>query len=89
MSFSFTAVGSRDEVIEQLGHVTEGTHGTGALGPELAALLAKHLAADEVTAPSPRYRIAYVVTASGHSGGGSATSLTVSLASHYLQWSRA
>jgi hypothetical protein len=88
VSFSFNAVGSRDEVVEQLGHVKEGTHGDGALGPEIAALLAAHLKADDPGELAGSYRVGYVVKASGHSGGGIAASLNVTLEPLYVQWPR-
>lgn len=85
MSFSFNAVGTADEVVDQLGLVGDGTHGTGDLGPELAQLLAKHLAADVPMRPHGDHEHRYVVEAAGHSGGSSPTSLTVTLKPHYVR----
>ena len=52
MSFSFTAVGSKDEVVRQLRHVApeEGVDGFNKAGRELALLIARHL---EAYQPSP------------------------------------
>lgn len=85
MSFYFTAVGTRTEVIEQLAAVREGTNGTGELGPELAMLFAKHIVADGDSPGAGDYTTRYVITANGHSGGGSTTSLTASVQAHAIR----
>lgn len=85
MSFGYNAVGTKDEVVTQLERVGENTHGSGQLGPESARLLIKHIQQDqaaEFARPDHEYR--YVITANGHSGGGSPTSLTLNVQAHYL-----
>lgn len=86
MSFSFTAAGSRDDVIRQLRLVKEGTHGPGPLGPRIAELVAGELACDESgNAVAQDYRMHYLVEGSGHSGGGSAVSLSLTVRPMYIR----
>lgn len=77
MSFSFTAVGKRAEVVKQLRNANTYDN---AIGKAVADLLAEHLDQEEY----PNYLgdewdMAYVVKAGGHSGGGTPLSLTVTV----------
>lgn len=86
MSFGFAAIGKRDDVVKQLRHVQVGAQNDNKVGCEVALLLARHIAED---APlnclvGDGYEQVYVVDASGHSGGGSALSLNVTVKSHYI-----
>ena len=84
MSFSFTAAGDKKQVVAQLNAIADGKRsiGTGQLGTDLARLLAEHVNQDE-NQPGG-YQYVYVVTASGHSGGGSAASLQCSVTPHWV-----
>lgn len=84
MSFSFTAVGRKDDVVRQLRAIKDGTAGTGELAPEIAQLLARHIDTDHLSFAGD-YDCHYVVSASGHSGGGSATSLQLTVTPHYIR----
>lgn len=71
MAFSFHAAGTRDQVITQLRGVTSKD-----LAGELAArLTAEVLSGDGDCPPGPGLQVCYVVKASGHSGGGLACAL--------------
>lgn len=84
MSFSFTAAGGKHQVVAQLRAIGNGQRniGTGQLGPELAHLLAGHINADQDNADGDDH--VYVVTASGHSGGGSPASLRCEVTAHWV-----
>jgi hypothetical protein len=85
MSFSYTAVGDKHEVVAQLRRY-EGTESMG-IGAGIAALLANHLAQDTVQGWGDQ-EFRYVVEASGHSGGGSAMNVKVSLTPHLVHPAR-
>jgi hypothetical protein len=77
VSFSFTAVGKRAEVVEQLRNVP--TYGN-KIGQDLADLLVEHLGREEYPNHlDDDWEMAYVITAGGHSGGGSPLSLNVTV----------
>jgi hypothetical protein len=80
MSFSFAAVGTRAEVLAQLAGVS--AHGN--LVGEAARQLAADALAGQEDAPSAGYHPVYIVRASGHSGGGSPTSLNLTIEAQYV-----
>jgi len=76
MSFSFTAIGTRDQVIAQCrAHNID--HG-GSLAIAARDLITDALKADG-TAEREGWAYAYVVTASGHSGAGNPVSLNIKI----------
>jgi hypothetical protein len=85
MSFSFYAAGSKAQVTAKLRAIADGRRNisTGGLGTGIARLLAEHISQDHDHPGGDEY--VYIVTASGHSGGGSATSLNVSVAPHWIE----
>jgi hypothetical protein len=85
MSFGFSAVGGREDVIAQLRSVGESTHGSGRLAPELAAVLADAIQASPGPAVSAGHHYAYVVKASGHSGEGACAYLSATIESHHVR----
>jgi hypothetical protein len=84
VSFSFNAAGSKRQVVAQLREIAEHKRniGTGELGPQLAGVLAEHINQDESEPGGWEY--VYVVTAGGHSGGSSPSSLNCSVTAHYV-----
>lgn len=80
MSFSFSAVGTKEEVAAQLAKVD--VYGN-AIG-EAARLLVVNAMGLESVQPYTGYEYKYVVNASGHSGGGSPLSLNMSIVGHYV-----
>jgi transcriptional regulator of nitric oxide reductase len=79
VSFSFSAVGSKDEVVRQLRHVApaEGADGFNKAGREIALLIARHLEAYQQEGP---WTYSYVVKAQGHSStSGTPLSLNVTV----------
>jgi hypothetical protein len=80
MSFSFNAVGTKPEVIAQ---VKAAPAYENAIGDLAKALIIEALEADTAEA-GPHYEYRYTVSASGHSGGSTATSLTLNLAPQYV-----
>lgn len=80
MSFAFSAIGTRDEVLAQLPHVP--TSGN-AVGDAVRDLLAEQFTAESASA-NPGYEYRYVVKASGHSGGGAALSLNLSVEAQWV-----
>jgi hypothetical protein len=83
VSFSFTAVGKRDDVSAQLRH----KHIQGVdseIGREVAQLLARHIAKDDAARTGAGYDVAYTVRASGHSGGSAPLSLTLTVECNYV-----
>lgn len=81
MSFSFTAIGTRAEVLEQLGLASPSGNKVGELARQLAA---DALAEEEDAPTASGYHPAYIVKASGHSGGGSPTSLSLTIETQYV-----
>lgn len=81
MSFSFTAVGARTEVVEQLAALSAPGNKVGELARQLVAEALGDL--DDAPAGSG-FRAVYIVRASGHSGGGSATSLNLVIEPQYV-----
>lgn len=80
MSFSFTAVGTKDEVIAQLAQVD--VYGN-AIG-ESARLMVVNALGLESVQPYTGYEYKYTVKASGHSGGGSPLSLSLTVVGDYV-----
>lgn len=80
MSFSFAAVGTKEEVAAQLAKVD--VYGN-AIG-EAARLAVINAMGLENLQPYSGYEYRYTVTANGHSGGGSPLSLNLSVAGHYV-----
>lgn len=80
VSFSFTAIGTPGEVAAQLGAVATDN----LAGADAAALAARHIANDQ-PAPWAGHEIRYVVEASGHSGGGTALSLQLSIRGQWVK----
>lgn len=77
MSFAFTAAGAREHVIDQLR-----AYKTDNLAGELASrLVADVLAVDDDTPAGEGRQLFYVVKAHGHSGGGAAVSLNLTVES--------
>lgn len=83
MSFAFTAIGARDEVVSQLGNVQVpgGADHFNEFGTELRDLLVKHFSAEDTGS----YDYKYVVKASGHSGGTSPLSVQLSVDPYWIQ----
>lgn len=85
MSFSFAGVGTKEEVISQLGHaaITTGEERFNAFGAELRDLLVKHFGHESASAgPDHEYR--YAVKAAGHGGGNSPLSVQLSVDPHWV-----
>jgi hypothetical protein len=83
MSFGFTAVGDREQVIDQLADAP----GDDPLKTALAELIAEHVSMSELHGyeqAGTTMRQVYVVEAAGHSGPQSALSLTVSIKTPYI-----
>ena len=81
MSFSFSALGTKEEVIAQL--EASRLYGN-KIGEDAKKLIVDALSEDN-TGNSPGWEYRYVVQAHGHSGGGSPLQLTLSLATHNVQ----
>ena len=85
MSFSFAATGDREQVARQL--LAAKTGSDDALKNALIDLLAEHVDKSELHGYAQsglEYRQVYMIEASGHSGPGSALSLTVQIRSPYV-----
>lgn len=85
MSFSFAAVGTKDEVARQLKKVplTVGEDRFNEFGADLRALLVKHFDAETASA-GPGYEYRYAVKANGHGGGNSALYVQLSVDTHWV-----
>lgn len=85
MSFSFNAVGTKEEVVAQLeaAPIGLGEHRFNEFGADLCELLGKHFAA-ETAAPGSGYEYRYVAKASGHGGGSVPLSLQMSVEPLYV-----
>jgi hypothetical protein len=81
MSFSFTALGTRSEVLAQLAAVSANRNKVGEAARQLAA---DALAEEEDAPGGSGYHPVYIVKASGHSGGGSPASLQLSIEAQYV-----
>lgn len=82
MSFSFSAVGTLDDVRKQLA-AADLTHGGEAAEAARNLISDKVLALVEPTPPHPSQEKRFVVDASGHIDG-NAASLTVSVRTHWV-----
>lgn len=80
MSFSFSAVGTKEEVIAQLAKIDVYGNDVG----EAAKTLVSDSLGKENVQPYSGYEYKYTVTANGHSGGGSPLSLNLSVVGHYV-----
>lgn len=81
MTFSFSAIGTKEEVKAQLAKVEVYGNSVG----EQARLLALNSIAEDTAQPhSDSYEVKYTVAASGHSGGGSPLSLNFSISSVFV-----
>lgn len=85
MSFSFSAVGTKEEVAAQLGaaNITAGEDRFNLVALDLRDLLVKHFEAEAAAAwNGGEYR--YTVEASGHGGGTLPVSLQVTVKPHWI-----
>lgn len=85
MSFSFAAVGTKDDVVAQLGaaSITTSDHRFNEVAVDLRDLLVKHFEAETLQPyGSSDYR--YTVKASGHGGGNVPLSLQVTVEPHWI-----
>jgi hypothetical protein len=85
VSFSFSAIGTRDEVARQLKKVplTVGENRFNEFGADLRDLLVKHFEAETASA-GPGYEYRYAVRASGHGGGNVALCLDLKVDTHWV-----
>jgi hypothetical protein len=85
VSFSFAAIGTKDEVTRQLGKVplTVGEDRFNEFGADLRDLLVKHFEA-ETANTGPGYAYRYAVKANGHGGGNSALYVELSVQAHWV-----
>ena len=81
MSFAWTAIGSKEEVLAQLPLVKSYDS---AVGDGVRDVLLKAFEGEPELDPAGGYEYKYTVNASGHSGGGSALSLTVSVTAAWV-----
>jgi hypothetical protein len=84
MSFSFNAMGTRDEVIQQ---VTEAPIYDNEIGQHAKDLIRNALLKESTTGAyaGAGYEHRYLVEAAGHSGPGAATSLTLKIEPRYVK----
>ncbi len=85
MSFSFAAVGTKEEIVGQLGaaSIGAGENRFNLVALELRDLLVNHFTHEAAVAYNGgEYR--YTVKASGHGGGNVPLSLQVSVEPHYI-----
>jgi tRNA A37 threonylcarbamoyltransferase TsaD len=80
MSFSFQALGTKAEVIAQ---IEKASVYDNAIGETAKELVINALKAD-TTEAGKDYEYRYVVSAGGHSGGGTATSLQLAITPQYV-----
>jgi hypothetical protein len=81
MSFHLIAIGTKVEVIRQLGQQAEGAYVKGGEGETVARHLIGLIGNDDVPAHRD-YDLMYVVKASGHQGPGGPMSLNVTIEGH-------
>lgn len=88
MSFSFQAIGNKDEVIAQLeaAPIGQGEQRFNEFGADLRDLLVRHFGHEgehaRPYAAGHEYR--YVVKANGHGGGSVALSLSLTIEPHHV-----
>ncbi len=85
MTFGFAAIGTKDEVTDQLqrAQIPAGEHRFNDFGAELRDLLVKHFG-QETAHPSSGYEIRYTVKAGGHGGGSVPLSVQLTIEPQYL-----
>lgn len=81
MSFSFNAVGTKEEVIAQV--EAADVYGN-KIGDDAKKLIIDALNAD-TTPAATGWEYRYVIQAHGHSGGGSPLQLTMNLTTHHVR----
>jgi hypothetical protein len=82
MSFSFTAIGTRDQVIAQCRAHNIG-HGR-SLAIAARDLITEALEGDDATPGREGWAYAYVVTANGHNGAGAPVSLNIKIEAQWV-----
>jgi hypothetical protein len=88
MSFGFTAIGSKQDVIQQLEAHAASQYITGTAGEDLIRLLITHICDDSPAQWANGHEFRYVVKAGGHSGGGSPLSLNLTVEAQSVPISR-
>jgi hypothetical protein len=76
MSFTFHGSGTREQVIAQMRHASTNKNHAAAAARDLVVAV---LEADTDAPPGAGYETRYVVKANGHSGGGVAASLNLTI----------
>jgi hypothetical protein len=82
VSFSFNAMGTKREVLAQLARTTVSGSKIGVAARDLVAAALDEEAENRLAGPG--YECRYTVNASGHSGGGSALQLSLTVQPCYV-----